>query len=72
MASELERIAAALETIVQRLDEVLPPPILSNPPDRPFGADAVSYLDDEQLWQIEQEQTRLKERGLPETVSSDD
>jgi hypothetical protein len=67
VANELERIALALEKLVELAQTLIPPASIPNPPAKPFGIDHIRYLDDEELWQQEQEQKRLKEQGLPAT-----
>ena len=66
----LERIATSLEAIRVWLEAFAPLPTLPQPPEKPLGPEAISYIDEEALWQIEQEETRAKARGLPD-ISSD-
>lgn len=54
----LSRIAEALEGILQHLALIAPPPVVPCPPAKPMGRDAIQFIDEEQLWQLEQEELR--------------
>ena len=58
-----ERSAVALEKIVELLDRLCPAPVLPNYPDKPWGREHLTYLDEEELLRQEQEAARLKELG---------
>lgn len=54
----LSRIAEALEGILQHLALIAPPPSVPCPPDKPMGREAIQFIDEEQLWELEQEEQR--------------
>lgn len=57
IADELELIRAVLE----RAFPALPVPV---PPERLLGSEAISYIEDDQLVELEEEELRQKMRGL--------
>jgi hypothetical protein len=61
----LERIAQALEGILQHLQIMFPAPQLPNYPEKPFGREAVTYLDEQELCEKE-ERERLGLKPLTE------
>jgi hypothetical protein len=50
----LGRIASALERLADVAERAVPPIDEIRIPDKPFGREAISYLDEEELWTIEQ------------------
>jgi hypothetical protein len=67
----LERIATALEDIRTLLDRLCPPPQVPSLPDQPWGRESIQILDEEELWQLEQEEDQRRQRGyLPPRTST--
>lgn len=70
--TELERIATALERIAEQLSLLLPLPSIPSPPERPLGKEAISYVDEDQLIELEEEEQRLISQGRIPTVNNED
>jgi hypothetical protein len=64
----LSRIASALERIADRLELIFLPPPEYKVPTKPFGREAITYLDEKELWELEQKEkmgSRPSESDLP-------
>ena len=63
-SSELSRIAFELECIREILERALPPQALPVPPEKKFGKEAISYIDEETIVELEEEELRQTLRGV--------
>ncbi len=60
----IERIAFELECIRTILERYFVVPVVPSPPERKLGKEAISYLDESQVLELEEEELRQISRGL--------
>lgn len=70
-ANELERIGFELEQIRLILERAIPPPSIPMPLERKLGRESITYIDEDEFLEHENEEIRQTARGIIPNVETD-